>query len=89
MCEGLIECREVICCIFCTKREVFICAKSLDFFENLRIIKTYQEERMNEMNYENYTKGIADKLIKEIEDEKKFTFRKLLRLLELNALLSR
>ncbi len=44
---------------------------------------------MNEMNYENYTKGIADKLIKEIEDEKKFTFRKLLRLLELNALLSR
>lgn len=44
---------------------------------------------MNEMNYEYYTKGIADKLIKEIEDEKKFTFRKLLRILELNALLSR
>ena len=30
-----------------------------------------------------------EKLIKEIEDEKKFTFRKLLRILELNALLSR
>ena len=28
-------------------------------------------------------------LLKEIEEEKKFTFRKLLRLLELNALLSR
>lgn len=44
---------------------------------------------MNEMNYENYKQGIAVKLIKEIEDEKKFTFRKLLRLLELNALYTR
>ena len=40
------------------------------------------------MNYENYARKIENKLIKEIEDEKKFTFRKLLKLLELNALLS-
>ena len=55
----------------------------------MRIIETYQEERMNEMNYENYANNIENKLIKEIEDERKFTFKKLLKILELNALLSR
>ena len=55
----------------------------------MRIIETYQEERMNEMNYENYVNNIENKLIKEIEDERKFTFKKLLKILELNALLSR
>lgn len=44
---------------------------------------------MNEMNYDNYTMYIENKLIKEIEEEKKFTFKKLLKILELNALLSR
>ncbi len=41
------------------------------------------------MDYNNYTKEIESKLLKEIETEKKFTFRKLLKLLELNALFSR
>lgn len=41
------------------------------------------------MNYDNYTMYIENKLIKEIEEEKKFTFKKLLKILELNALLSR
>ena len=41
------------------------------------------------MNYEDYARNIENKLIKEIVDEKKFTFRKFLKILELNALLSR
>ena len=41
------------------------------------------------MNYENYSRNIENKLIKEIEDEKKFTFKKFLKILELNALLSK
>lgn len=44
---------------------------------------------MKEMNYERYARNIENKLIKEIEDEKKFTLRKFLKILELNALLSR
>ena len=44
---------------------------------------------MNEMSYESYAKSVEDKLLKEIEDEKKFSFRKFLKILELNALLSR
>ena len=44
---------------------------------------------MKEMNYENYARNIENKLIKEIEDEKKFTFKKFLKILELNALLSK
>ena len=55
----------------------------------MRIIKTSQEERMNEMNYNNYSKEIESKLLKEIESEKKFTFRKLLKILELDALLTK
>lgn len=54
----------------------------------MRIIKTSQEERMNEMNYNIYAKEIENKLLKEIGQEKKFTFRKLLKILELDALLS-
>ena len=81
-------CAPIYCAIY-TKHNAYICVKSLDLFGNMRIIKTYQEERMNEMNYENYAKNIENKLIKEIEDERKFTFKKLLKILELNALLSR
>lgn len=56
----------------------------------MRIIKTYQTgKEMNRMSYERYAKSVEDKLLKEIEDEKKFTFRKFLKILELNALLSR
>ena len=55
----------------------------------MRIIKTSQEERMNEMNYDNYSQKIERELLKEIEKEKKFTFRKLLKILELNAMLSK
>ena len=36
-----------------------------------------------------YTSKVERKLLKEIEQEKKFTFRKLLKILELNALLNR
>lgn len=36
-----------------------------------------------------YTSKVESKLLKEIEQEKKFTFRKLLKILELNALLNR
>ena len=55
----------------------------------MRIIKTSQEERMNEMNYDVYSKKIESELLKEIENEKKFTFRKLLKILELDALLTK
>lgn len=55
----------------------------------MSIIKTSQEERMNVMNYDIYTKQIESELLKEIEKEKKFTFRKLLKILELNAMLTR
>lgn len=41
------------------------------------------------MKYEEYTRNLGNQLIKEIEDEKKFTFKKFLKILELNALLSR
>lgn len=44
---------------------------------------------MNEMNDIIYTSKVERKLLKEIEQEKKFTFRKLLKILELNALLNR
>ncbi len=44
---------------------------------------------MNEMDYNIYSKEIESKLLKEIGQEKKFTFRKLLKILELNALLSK
>lgn len=40
------------------------------------------------MNYDIYTQQIESELLKEIEKEKKFTFRKLLKILELNAMLS-
>jgi len=41
------------------------------------------------MNYDNYTRVIEEKLIDEINGEKKFlTFRKLLKIFELNALLN-
>lgn len=43
---------------------------------------------MNEMNYDVYSQKIESELLKDIENEKKFTFRKLLKILELNALLS-
>ena len=55
----------------------------------MSIIKTSKEERMNVMNYDIYTKQIESELLKEIEKEKKFTFRKLLKILELNAMLTR
>ena len=55
----------------------------------MSIIKTSQEERMNEMSYEAYSRKIESELLKEIEKEKKFTFRKLLKILELNAMLSK
>ena len=54
----------------------------------MRIIKTYQTERMNEMSYEAYSKKLESELLKKIESEKKFSFRKLLNILELEALLS-
>lgn len=41
------------------------------------------------MNYDNYSQKIERELLKEIEREKKFTFRKLLKILELDAMLSR
>ncbi len=41
------------------------------------------------MNYDNYTKKIESELLKEIEKEKKFTFRKLLKILELDAMLTK
>ena len=41
------------------------------------------------MDYNIYAKAIESKLLKEIETEKKFTFRKLLKILELNALLTK
>lgn len=44
---------------------------------------------MNDMNDIIYTSKVESKLLKEIEQEKKFTFRKLLKILELNALLNR
>lgn len=44
---------------------------------------------MNDMNDIIYTGKVERKLLKEIEQEKKFTFRKLLKILELNALLNR
>lgn len=40
------------------------------------------------MNYDVYSQKIESELLKDIENEKKFTFRKLLKILELNALLS-
>ncbi len=41
------------------------------------------------MNYDNYTRVIEEKLMSEIDSEKKFlTFRKLLKIFELNALLN-
>ena len=44
---------------------------------------------MNVMNYDNYTRVVEEKLLSEIEQEKKFlTFRKLLKIFELNALLN-
>ncbi len=45
---------------------------------------------MNVMNYDNYTRVVEEKLLSEIGQEKKFlTFRKLLRIFELNALLNK
>lgn len=53
------------------------------------IIKPSTEERMNVMDYNNYTRAVEEKLISEIGQEKKFlTFRKLLKIFELKALLS-
>lgn len=44
---------------------------------------------MNVMDYNNYTRAVEEKLISEIGQEKKFlTFRKLLKIFELKALLS-
>ena len=40
------------------------------------------------MSYEVYSKKIENELLKKIESEKKFSFRKLLNILELDALLS-
>ena len=40
------------------------------------------------MNYDVYSQKIESELLKDIENEMKFTFRKLLKILELNALLS-
>ena len=44
---------------------------------------------MNEMIYKDYTSEIEKELMHEIESEKKFlTFRKLLKIFELNSLLN-
>ena len=40
------------------------------------------------MSYEVYSKKVENELLKKIESEKKFSFRKLLNILELDALLS-
>ena len=40
------------------------------------------------MSYEVYSRKIENELLKKIESEKKFSFRKLLNILELDALLS-
>ena len=41
------------------------------------------------MNYDVYSEKIKSELLKEIEKEKKFTFRKLLKILELDAMLTK
>lgn len=67
-----------------------ICAKSLDFFVQWCIIKPQRNERMNVMNfYEMSNYSAEKKLLKEIEGEKKFlTFKKLFKIMKLNALLN-
>lgn len=45
---------------------------------------------MNVMSYDAFTREIETELVKEIESEKKFlTFKKLVKILKLNAILSR
>lgn len=78
-------------CENCTKQSGDICAKSLDFSEKQCIIKTQQKERMNVMNfYEISTYPAEKKLIEDIAKEKKFlTFKKLFKIFELDALLTK
>lgn len=80
-----------ISCVFCTKTNVNICAKSLDFFIEWCIMKPQQKERMNVMNfYEISTYPAEKKLIEDIAKEKKFlTFKKLFKIFELDALLNK
>lgn len=78
-------------CEICTKQDIKICAKLLDFFEKWYIIKTQQQKGMNVMNFYEISNYPAErKLIEEIAKEKKFlTFKKLFKIFELNALLEK
>lgn len=80
-------------CAYCTSEPRSVCAISLDFFIFLSIMKIQGKQRAS-LEY-NLRKGvlkmidyraIEKKLLKEIEEEKGFSFKKLMKIISLDGL---